>query len=76
LFRKRSEVKDAHDRYANMEVRYLLQRMEACRDLAILSTNLESALDPPSLRWLRFVVQFPFPDVAGAGGNLVSDIRG
>jgi hypothetical protein len=64
LFGKRSEVKDSHDRYANIEVSYLLQRMEAYRGLAILTTNLKSALDPAFLRRLRFVVQFPFPDLA------------
>jgi SpoVK/Ycf46/Vps4 family AAA+-type ATPase len=63
LFGKRSDVKDSHDRYANIEVGYLLQRMEAYRGLAILTTNLKSALDPAFLRRLRFVVQFPFPDV-------------
>ena len=62
LFGKRSEVKDSHDRYANIEVSYLLQRMEAYRGLAILTTNLKTALDPAFLRRLRFVVQFPFPD--------------
>jgi hypothetical protein len=65
LFGKRSEVKDSHDRYANIEVGYLLQRMEAYRGLAILTTNLKGALDPAFLRRLRFVVQFPRPD-AGA----------
>jgi hypothetical protein len=63
LFGKRSEVKDSHDRYANIEVSYLLQRMEAYRGLAILTSNLKSALDTAFLRRLRFVVQFPFPDV-------------
>ena len=62
LFGKRSEVKDSHDRYANIEVSYLLQRMEAYRGLAILTTNLKSALDPAFLRRIRFVIQFPFPD--------------
>ena len=62
LFGKRSEVKDSHDRYANIEVSYLLQRMEAYRGLAILTTNLKSALDSAFQRRLRFVVQFPFPD--------------
>jgi hypothetical protein len=62
LFGKRSEVKDSHDRYANIEVSYLLQRMEAYRGLAILTTNMRSALDPAFLRRLRFIVQFPFPD--------------
>jgi hypothetical protein len=62
LFGKRSEVKDSHDRYANIEVGYLLQRMEAYRGLAILTTNLRGALDSAFLRRIRFVVQFPFPD--------------
>jgi hypothetical protein len=62
LFGKRSEVKDSHDRYANIEVGYLLQRMEAYRGLAILTTNMKSALDPAFLRRIRFVVQFPRPD--------------
>jgi ATPase family associated with various cellular activities (AAA)/Winged helix domain, variant len=62
LFGKRSEVKDSHDRYANIEVSYLLQRMESYRGLAILTTNQRNALDPSFLRRLRFVVQFPFPD--------------
>ena len=61
LFGKRSEVKDSHDRYANIEVNYLLQRMEAYRGLAILATNMKSALDPAFLRRLRFIVHFPFP---------------
>jgi SpoVK/Ycf46/Vps4 family AAA+-type ATPase len=64
LFGKRSEVKDSHDRYANIEVSYLLQRMEAYRGLAILTTNMKSALDPAFLRRIRFIVQFPFPDEA------------
>jgi Pyruvate/2-oxoacid:ferredoxin oxidoreductase gamma subunit len=64
LFGKRSEVKDSHDRYANIEVSYLLQRMESYRGLAILTTNRKSALDPAFMRRLRFVVEFPFPDAA------------
>jgi len=64
LFGKRSEVRDSHDRYANMEVSYLLQRMEAYRGLAILTTNQKAALDDSFLRRLRFVVEFPFPDAA------------
>jgi hypothetical protein len=64
LFGKRSEVKDSHDRYANIEVSYLLQRMEAYRGLAILTTNLKTTLDTAFLRRLRFIVQFPFPDAA------------
>ena len=62
LFGKRSEVKDSHDRYANIEINYLLQRMEAFRGLAILATNMKSALDPAFMRRLRFVVNFPVPD--------------
>jgi AAA+ superfamily predicted ATPase len=64
LFGKRSEVKDSHDRYANIEVSYLLQRMEAYRGLAILTTNRRNALDAAFLRRLRFVISFPFPDAA------------
>ncbi|MEW5959504.1 MAG: ATP-binding protein [Chloroflexota bacterium] len=64
LFGKRSEVKDSHDRYANIEINYLLQRMEAYRGLAILATNVKSALDDAFLRRLRFIVDFPFPGVA------------
>jgi SpoVK/Ycf46/Vps4 family AAA+-type ATPase len=65
LFGKRSEVKDSHDRYANIEVSYLLQRMETYRGLAVLTTNLKTALDAAFLRRLRFIVQFPFPDAIG-----------
>jgi ATP-dependent 26S proteasome regulatory subunit len=61
LFGKRSEVKDSHDRYANIEVNYLLQRMEDYRGLAILATNMKSFLDAAFLRRLRFIVDFPFP---------------
>ena len=64
LFGKRSEVKDSHDRYANIEVSYLLQRMEAYQGLAILTTNLKNSVDTAFLRRLRFVVKFPFPDLA------------
>jgi hypothetical protein len=64
LFGRRSEVKDSHDRYANIEVSYLLQRMEAYRGLAILTTNLLSAVDRAFQRRLRFIVTFPFPDAA------------
>jgi hypothetical protein len=64
LFGKRSEVKDSHDRYANLEVSYLLQRMEAYRGLAILTSNRKNALDDAFLRRLRFVIEFPFPDPA------------
>jgi len=64
IFGKRSEVRDSHDRYANIEVSYLLQRMERYRGVAILTTNQRSALDDAFLRRLRFVVTFPFPDLA------------
>jgi ATPase family associated with various cellular activities (AAA) len=64
LFGKRSEVKDSHDRYANIEINYLLQRMEAYRGLAILATNMKSALDSAFARRLRFVVNFSFPGQA------------
>ncbi|MEV6693815.1 ATP-binding protein [Micromonospora sp. NPDC051196] len=64
IFGKRSEVRDSHDRYANLEISYLLQRMETHRGLAILTTNLKSALDRAFLRRIRFVVTFPFPDPA------------
>ncbi|WP_380283521.1 ATP-binding protein [Kitasatospora purpeofusca] len=63
LFGKRSEVRDSHDRYANLEVSYLLMRMEAYRGLAVLTTNMKKALDPAFMRRIRFVVDFPFPGV-------------
>jgi len=62
LFGKRTEIRDSHDRYANIEVSYLLQRMESYRGLAILTTNLKSSLDVAFVRRLRFIVPFPFPD--------------
>jgi SpoVK/Ycf46/Vps4 family AAA+-type ATPase len=64
LFGARSEVKDSHDRYANIEVSYLLQRMESYRGLAILTTNMRAGIDQAFLRRLRFSIAFPFPDVA------------
>jgi hypothetical protein len=64
LFGKRSEVKDAHDRYANIEISYLLQRIEAHDGLVVLATNLERHLDDAFLRRLAFVVKFPFPSFA------------
>ncbi|MBN4003342.1 ATP-binding protein [Nostoc sp. LPT] len=63
LFGKRSEVKDSHDRHANMEVAYLLQRMEAYPGLSILTTNLKNSIDQAFLRRIRFIVQFLFPDI-------------
>jgi AAA+ superfamily predicted ATPase len=62
LFGKRSEVRDAHDRYANIETSYLLQRMEAYDGVAVLTTNLRGHLDPAFVRRLQFIVDFPFPD--------------
>jgi AAA+ superfamily predicted ATPase len=62
LFGKRTEVRDSHDRYANIEVGYLLQRMEEFSGLAILATNMETALDDAFIRRIRFIVKFPFPD--------------
>ena len=62
LFGKRAEVKDSHDRHANIEVGYLLQRMESFQGLAILTTNMKSTLDKSFQRRLRFTVDFPFPD--------------
>lgn len=64
LFGKRSEVKDSHDRYANIEVSFLLQQMEAYRGLAILTTNMLNGFDSAFLRRVRFIVQFPFPTAA------------
>ncbi|HWO12994.1 MAG TPA: ATP-binding protein, partial [Polyangiaceae bacterium] len=64
LFGRRSEVKDAHDRYANIEVSYLLQRMEEYRGLALLTSNRENDLDVAFARRLRFVVRFPHPEPA------------
>ncbi|MEL6603905.1 MAG: AAA family ATPase [Cyanobacteria bacterium J06614_10] len=64
LFGKRSDVKSSHDRHANIEVSYLLQRMESYRGLAILTTNFKNAIDAAFLRRLRFVISFPFPDAA------------
>ncbi|MCB0167270.1 MAG: ATP-binding protein, partial [Anaerolineae bacterium] len=62
LFGKRSEVRDSHDRYANIEVSYLLQQMESYRGLAILTTNMLDNFDRAFLRRIRFIVQFPFPN--------------
>jgi hypothetical protein len=62
LFGKRTEVKDAHDRYANLEISYLLERMERFKGLAILATNRRKDLDEAFLRRLRFIIEFPLPD--------------
>lgn len=64
LFGKRTEVKDAHDRYANLEVSYLLERMERFKGLAILATNRKKDLDEAFLRRLRFVLELPLPGPA------------
>jgi SpoVK/Ycf46/Vps4 family AAA+-type ATPase len=64
LFGKRSEVRDSHDRYANIEISYLLQKMEEYEGLAILATNLKANLDESFTRRLAFTVHFPFPDHA------------
>jgi AAA+ superfamily predicted ATPase len=64
LFGVRSQVKDSHDRYANIEVSYLLQRMESYRGLAVLTTNMRQGIDQAFLRRIRFSVEFPFPDAA------------
>jgi ATP-dependent 26S proteasome regulatory subunit len=59
---KRSEVKDAHDRYSNIEVAYLLQRMEEYSGVSILATNLRKNIDEAFIRRIRYVVEFPFPN--------------
>jgi DNA polymerase III delta prime subunit len=64
LFGKRTEVKDAHDRFANIEVSYLLERMERFKGLAILATNRRKDVDEAFMRRLRYVVEFPLPAVA------------
>lgn len=64
LFGKRSEIKDSHDRYANIDISYLLQRMETYQGLSVLTTNLKTAVDRAFQRRLRFIVNFPFPDAA------------
>jgi SpoVK/Ycf46/Vps4 family AAA+-type ATPase len=62
LFGKRTEVKDSHDRYANIEVSYLLQKMEEYDGIAILATNLRQNIDVAFLRRMQFIIEFPFPD--------------
>jgi SpoVK/Ycf46/Vps4 family AAA+-type ATPase len=63
LFGKRSEVKDAHDRYANIEIGYLLQRMEEYDGVVILATNLHKNMDDAFVRRMHFTIEFPFPSV-------------
>jgi hypothetical protein len=62
LFGKRTEVKDAHDRYANIEVNYLLQRVEQYQGVVVLATNMQRNLDDAFLRRIQEVIEFPFPD--------------
>ena len=64
LFGKRSEVRDAHDRYANVEISYLLQRMEEYEGVVILATNLRKNMDEAFVRRMHFTVEFPFPGEA------------
>lgn len=64
LFGKRTEVSDAHDRYANIETSYLLQKMEEYEGMVILATNLRTNMDEAFTRRIRFIVEFPFPDEA------------
>jgi len=64
LFGKRSDVRDSHDRYANIEIAYLLQKMEEYEGVGILATNLRQNLDDAFVRRLQFIVEFPFPDEA------------
>ena len=85
LFGKRTEVKDSHDRYANLEVSYLLQKMEQYQGIAILASNLRQNLDEAFVRRLAFIVHFPFPDeiqrrqiwetVWPAGVSLAEDVQ-
>ena len=65
LFGKRTEVKDSHDRFANQEIDYLLQRIEDYEGLVVLSTNMKSSIDSAFLRRLRFLVSFPLPKKPG-----------
>ncbi len=76
LFGKRGEVKDSHDRYANIEVGYLLQRMEAFQGLAVLTTNLKSSMDKSFQRRLRFTRDFSFSGCRPAAGHLEPDFSG
>ena len=68
IFGKRCEVKDAHDRYANIESAYLLQRMETFDGIALLATNLRANIDEAFTRRLDVIVDFPLPDEAATGG--------
>ena len=72
LFGRRTEVSDAHDRYANLEISYLLERMERFKGLAILATNRKKDLDEAFLRRLRYIVDFPLPDAEERQEDLAS----
>ena len=72
LFGKRTEVKDAHDRYANIEIDYLLQRMERFDGLAVLATNRKGDLDAAFVRRLRFIVDFAAAGRARAGAAVAA----
>jgi SpoVK/Ycf46/Vps4 family AAA+-type ATPase len=67
LFGKRSEVKDSHDRYANLETKALAERLEAHTGVVILRSNVKSSLDPAFIRRLRFVIEFPLPSETERG---------
>lgn len=62
MFGKRSEVRDSHDRYANIETGYLLQRMEEYEGVVIQATNLRKNMDEAFVRRLSFTIEFPFPN--------------
>jgi hypothetical protein len=64
LFARRTDVRESHDRYANVEVNYLLQRMESYTGITVLASNRKNDFDRAFLRRLRFVIDFPFPDAA------------
>ena len=72
IFGKRSEVRDAHDRYANIESAYLLQRMETFDGLAVLATNLRSNIDDAFTRRLDMIIDFPAPDENVPAGDLAA----
>ena len=76
LFGKRSEVRDSHDRYANIEIAYLLQKMEEYEGIAILATNLRQNLDEAFVRRLAFTVHFPFPGRGGPAAHLGRHLAG
>jgi SpoVK/Ycf46/Vps4 family AAA+-type ATPase len=65
LLGKRSEVKDAHDRHANVEIAYLLQKMEDHDGVVVVATNLASNIDDAFSRRMQFMVEFPLPDATG-----------